>query len=139
MIFLFLSWRDIRFPKSGGAEVHTHGLMKCFLREGCRIVHFAPIYEHLPAQEEIDGITCIKQKGIFSVIGRAKKYYQNFKKEIDSVVDQCNTHRFFTRFWVPRNKRNFYIHQLIREIWNFNMKFPLSLIGKHTETSMLSF
>ncbi len=137
MTFLFLSWRDIRSPKSGGAEVHTHGLMKCFLREGCRIVHFAPIYEHLPAQEEIDGITYIRQGGVFSVIGKARKYYHKHKNEIDYVVDQCNTHRFFTRFWVPQRKRIFYIHQLTREIWDINMRFPLSWIGKYSETFML--
>ncbi len=135
--FLFLSWRDIRSPKSGGAEVHTHGLMRCFLQEGCRVIHFAPVYESLPTEEEIDGITYLRQGGIASVIKKARKYYHQHKNEIDYVVDQCNTHRFFTRFWVPQKKRIFYIHQLTKEIWDINMKFPLSWIGKHTENAML--
>ena len=137
MRFLFLSWRDIRSPKSGGAEVHTHGLMKCFAAEGCEVIHFAPLYEGLVSEEIIEGIKYIRKGNIFSVILWAQNYYRNNRDHIDYVVDQCNTHRFFSRFWVPHSKRIFYIHQLTREIWDINLPFPFSWLGKHAETAML--
>ena len=65
------------------------------------------------------------------------RFYALNKKNIDFVIDQCNTHRFFTPFWVPAKKRIFYIHQLTKEIWDYSAKFPLSTIGKLTEEWML--
>lgn len=137
MNLLFLSWRDIRSPKSGGAEVHTHGLMQCFLKNGCDVIHFSPLYYGLKAEETIDDIRYIRKGNIATVIFWAWRYYRKHRKTIDYVVDQCNTHRFFTGFWVPQKKRIFYIHQLTREIWDINLPFPLSFIGKHLETAML--
>ena len=64
-------------------------------------------------------------------------YYKKNRKNIDFVVDQCNTHRFFTPFWVKRKKENFYIHQLTREIWDINLNPPISTIGKLMETPLL--
>ena len=53
------------------------------------------------------------------------------------MIDQCNTHRFFTGLWVPKEKRIFYIHQLTRVIWDINFRFPLNLIGRWSENWML--
>ena len=64
-------------------------------------------------------------------------YYKKNRDSIDLVVDQCNTHRFFTKFWVERKKRIFFIHQLTREIWFKNASFPINIIGYITETPFL--
>ena len=53
---LALSWRDCRSPKSGGAEVHTHSMLKT-AGPDFAITHFAPLYPGLPKEEIIDGIT----------------------------------------------------------------------------------
>ena len=134
---LALSWRDIRAPKMGGAEVQTHEMLKRISKEKYNVIHFSPMFEGAMAEEDIDGVHYMRAGNAISVISYAKKYYKAHENKIDYVLDQCNTHRFFTKFWVPAEKRIFYIHQLTREIWDINLPFPFSKIGKIMETPML--
>ncbi|WP_321328011.1 glycosyltransferase family 4 protein [uncultured Ilyobacter sp.] len=134
---LFLSWRDIEAPKMGGAEIFTHEMIKRLDRKKYRIIHISPEFEDCHREKEIDGVTYLRSGNIFSVVLKAKNYYKKNKENIDYVVDQCNTHRFFTKFWTEKNKRIFFIHQLTREIWDTNLSFPWNWLGKITETPLL--
>lgn len=134
---LALSWRDITSPKAGGAEVHTHEMLSRADKNKYKIYHFAPRSEGQAAHEEIDGVTYIRHGNVFTVIPAAMRYYKKHQKNIDFVIDQCNTHRFFTPLWVEPKKRIFYIHQLTKEIWDYSAKFPLSKIGKALEEGFL--
>lgn len=136
---LFLSWRDIKAPKMGGAEIFTHEMIKRLDRNRYDITHFSPLFEGGEAEEIIDGIRYIRRGGLLSVILEARRHYKKNKENIDYVVDQCNTHRFFTKFWVEDGKRIFFIHQLTREIWDMDTSFPVNLLGKYTETPFLRF
>lgn len=134
---LALSWRDIKNPKKGGAEIHTHEMLKRLDSKKFKVIHFSPLFEGAKEKEVIDGVLYIRRGGIFSVIFYAMIYYRKNRDKIDFVIDQCNTHRFFTKFWVEHSKRIFYIHQLTREIWDIQLKFPFNKIGKIAETFML--
>lgn len=134
---LALSWRDIKAPKAGGAEVHTHMMLSGLGREQYEVVHISPEYEGCTKKEVIDGVTYIRMGNIFTVIWKAFRYYRRHRNEYRWVIDQCNTHRFFTWMYVPQEKRVFYIHQLTREIWKYNMKWPWYKVGQALETWML--
>lgn len=139
---LFLSWRDIKAPKRGGAEVFTHEMLKRVDKNRYNIIHFSPEYidkQGIPSalEEDIDGVKYIRKGNPFTVILEARKYYLKNRKNIDFVVDQCNTHRFFSKFWVENKKRIFFIHQLTREIWFMNMKFPFNYLGYLSEIPFL--
>ena len=134
---LALSWRDIKSKGMGGAEILTHEMFKGATADGIEITHISPLEEGLEQEEFIDGVRYIRHGNFFSVILYALKYYKQHKKEYDFVIDQCNTHRFFTPLWVERKKRILLIYQLTREIWDINLNFPLSKIGKVFETPML--
>ena len=134
---LSLSWRDIKSPKSGGAEVHTFEMLRRADKRRYRIIQFSPLYEGLEREEVIDGITFHREGNAYSVIYKAWRYYRGHRNEIDIVIDQCNTHRFFTKFWIPPQKRIFYIHQLTREIWRINSPGIIGWIGEKLETPML--
>lgn len=134
---LSLSWRDMKSPTAGGAEVQTHEMLSRTNHDKYRIIHLAAMYEGLAESECIDGVNYIRKGNIFTVIWYAFLYYKRNRKNIDYVLDQCNTHRFFTPLWVRGDKRIFYIHQLTREIWDIMMRFPMSKIGKVLETAML--
>lgn len=133
---LSLSWRDIKSPKAGGAEIFTHNML-AYNAQQYEIVSFSPSFPGGIDGEVIDNITYFRKGGIFSVIWHAFCYYKKNQKDIDYVIDQCNTHRFFTKFWVPKSKRIFLIFQLTREIWAYHMAFPFCKLGKWLETSML--
>lgn len=134
---LALSWRDIKSPNAGGAEVHTHEMLKRADKSKYRIYHLATRAKNQPESEVIDGVTYLRHGNALTVILAAIQFYRKNRNNIDFVIDQCNTHRFFTPFWVPARKRIFYIHQLTKEIWDYSAKFPLSTIGKLTEEWML--
>ena len=106
-------------------------------KERFRAIHFSPMFKGGVEEEEIDGVLYLRKGGIFSVIWYAMRFYKKNKNKIDFVVDQCNTHRFFTKFWVEKKKRIFYIHQLCRELWNIMLPPPFSWVGKMMETPML--
>lgn len=134
---LALSWRDIKSPKAGGAEVHTHEMLSRADKSKYKIYHFATRGKGQLAHEEIDGVTYIRHGNAITVILAAMRYYSRHRNEIDFVIDQCNTHRFFTPLWVEPRKRIFYIHQLTKEIWDYSAKFPISKIGKAFEETFL--
>lgn len=134
---LALSWRDIKAPQAGGAEIYTHEILRRAAAHGMRIIHFSPLYYGGVGDELIDEVRYIRKGGIFSVIWHAFRFYRINRSKIDFVIDQCNTHRFFTKFWVNQNKRIFLIFQLTCEIWDYVMPPPWNWIGKHLEKSML--
>lgn len=134
---LSLSWRDINSPTAGGAEVHTHEMLKRMNPNKYRVIHLSALYEGLKNEENIDGVNYIRKGNIFSIILYAWLFYVKNRSNINYVIDQCNTHRFFTPLWVKNKKRIFYIHQLTREIWDINLRFPFNVIGKSTENMLL--
>ncbi len=135
---LSLSWRDFKSPKSGGAEVYTHEVLKRLDPGQFRIIHFAPRCSGAVEYEFIDNINYIRRGNTLSVIIYAFLYYWKNFFNIDIVIDQCNTHRFFTPFWVPSRKRVFLIFQLTREIWFINIKNKLAAsMGALAENSFL--
>ncbi|WP_042256371.1 glycosyltransferase family 4 protein [Butyrivibrio proteoclasticus] len=133
---LALSWRDIESPNKGGAEVQTHAMLSLLPKGKYRIIHFSALYDGMDDYSEIDGITYYRAGNVFSVIALAYAFYKHNQDAIDFVLDQCNTHRFFTPFYVPLEKRIFYIHQMTKEIWKINMKFPFSVVGQFAEKYM---
>ncbi len=130
---LALSWRDIQSPEKGGAEVQTHAMLSALPKDKYRIIHISPRFKGMEELNVIDGIEYHRYGTIYSVLVGAYKFYKNNKNDIDLVIDQCNTHRFFTPFYVPRKKRIFYIHQMTREIWRINMRHPFCYIGEIAE------
>lgn len=136
-IIVSLSWRDIRSPKAGGAEVHTHELLKEINKDKFRVVHISFGYEDLPESEIIDGILYLRHGKYLNYLLYARCFYRKNIKRVTWVLDQCNTWRAFTPFWVRREHRIFYIHQLTREIWHIQSHGLFAWVGEHTETAML--
>ena len=134
---LSLSWRDINSPKAGGAEVQTHGILKHLNSEKYNVVHLSPMFEGANPDEVIDGVRYIRYGNSITVILCAFFLYIREHFSIDYVIDECNTHRFFTPFYVSKKKRIFLIYQLTREIWYINVKFPINYIGYFLENAML--
>ncbi len=128
MRILFLNWRDIKNPQAGGAEVVTHELAKALAERGDRVDFFAASFPGAPGHEKIDGIDIYRGGSRYTVPGHAYRFYKN-NKPFDLVIDQCNTNQFFTFFYVPKKQRLFFIHQLTRQIWFYQLAFPLNLIG----------
>jgi len=129
MKVLWLSWKDRSHPRAGGAEVVNEELAKRLVADGHEVVFVVAQFPGARVEEERDGFRIIRVGGRYSVYWHAYRLYKKkFQGWPDLVIDEMNTVPFFARFYV-REKTIMFVHQLCREIWFYQMSFPLSLIG----------
>lgn len=140
MRILMFSWKDIKNPAAGGAEVMTWELLKGLVRAGHEVALFTSRYLlETPKQEEVDGIQVYRAGGRFGVYFWAVFYYfRFFRNKVDLVIDQANTLPFFTPLFVKERKIAFF-PQLARELWFYETRFPISLMGYLLEPIILLF
>lgn len=129
MKILFFNWRDIKNPRSGGAEVVNEELAKRLVKSGYEVIFIVGGFTGGKPEETINGYKIIRVGGRWSVYYHAYRYY---KKHLvgwaDVVIDEVNTVPFFCRFYV-KEKNILLVYQLCREIWFYQMFPPLNLIG----------
>jgi glycosyltransferase involved in cell wall biosynthesis len=129
MRILWFNWRDILNPDAGGAEVYTHQVMKRLARRGHELALFTSRFKGCQLNENIDRVDIIREGNKYTVYNRAKKYLNIYKQGYDLIIDEINTRPFF----VPRYAREKHvialIHQLAREFWFYETRFPLNCIG----------
>jgi glycosyltransferase involved in cell wall biosynthesis len=127
---LWFSWRDIRNPEAGGAEVFTHEVMKRLANIGYKMTLFTSGFKGCQMNEKIDGIDIIREGNKYSVYKYAKNYLKTYKHHYDLIIDEINTRPFMTPKLVEGEKPIIaLIHQLAREFWFYETRFPLNYIG----------
>jgi len=137
MRILFLNWKDKKNPLAGGAEIVTEELLKRLADNGHRATLLTARFKGCKTREIIDGYEIIRVGGGWSVYWRAYRYYKkNLAGKFDLVIDEVNTIPFFAKFYV-KGKNILFIHQLCREIWFYQMFFPLNFIGYLAESIYL--
>jgi glycosyltransferase involved in cell wall biosynthesis len=132
MNILIFNWRDIKNPKSGGAEIVTMEHAKAWIKEGHVVYWFSPKFKNSKKEEDIDKVKVIRQGSMLSVFLYAMIYYLKNRKKIDIVIDQIHGIPFFTPLYV-RKPKLVLIHEVAGPIWDFVFPFPINLIGKTVE------
>lgn len=129
MKILWFTWKDRKNPAAGGAEVVNGELAKRLVKDGHKVVFLVAGFASGAREETIDGYKIIRLGGKWTVYWEAYRYYKkNLVGWADLVVDEVNTIPFFVKFYVK--ERNIILcYQLCREIWFYQMFFPLNLIG----------
>lgn len=129
MKILWMTWKDRSHPGAGGAEVVNEELARRLARDGHEVVFLVAGFRSALDEETRDGFKIIRLGNHYTVYWHAYQYY---KKHLpgwaDVVIDEMNTVPFFCRFYV-KEKVFFFSHQLCREIWFYQMPFPLSVVG----------
>jgi glycosyltransferase involved in cell wall biosynthesis len=118
----------------GGAEVFTREVAKRLFERGNEVTLFTSAYAGCPKQEVSEGVEIVRSGGRYSVYWSARRFYAKQVKHnnFDVVVDEINTIPFFTPQYVKSDELIVsLIHQLAREYWFYETKFPLSYIGYH--------
>jgi glycosyltransferase involved in cell wall biosynthesis len=131
MRILWYNWRDIKNPEAGGAEVFTHEVCKRLVKKGgvTTVTLFAASYPGGLDEEKVDDVRIVRRGTKYSVYSEAKKFYQENSDYFDIVVDEINTKPFNTPAFVHGKPVVALIHQLAREFWFYETKFPINLIG----------
>lgn len=126
---LWFSWKDIEHPESGGAEIVTHELLKHASDDGHDVVLISSCFPRGASFVKKDGYKIWRVGNRWTVYLKAWRLYkEKYLGWPDIVIDECNTIPFFTRFYIKESRRMFF-HQLCREIWFYQMIWPLSWLG----------
>ena len=130
MNILMFMWRDIKNPASGGAGRATHELCTRWIKQGHRVTIFTSSFPGGKEHEVVDGYEIVRKGSLLTHFYYARLYYKKyFKGKYNIVIDQINTIPYFTPCFVKEAPIIVYIHQLCREIWFYEMPFPISLPG----------
>jgi len=128
MRILWFNWRDIKNPEAGGAEVYTHEIARRLVKKGHSVTLFTAKFKGCKSTESVDGVEIVRDGGKYSVYKKAKRFYSEFGHEFDVIVDEINTRPFLTPKFV-NGKIIALIHQLAREFWFYETKFPINIVG----------
>lgn len=139
MNILILNWRDIKNPKSGGAEILTHEVAKYWVKLGHKVTQFSSAFTEGLSEEKIDGVRIIRRGYpdarylIFSVHFLAFWYYRKmFKGKIDVVIDEIHGLPFFTP-WYIKEKKIVLICEVANELWIKMFGKLFGTIGRFAE------
>lgn len=128
---VWFSWKDIGHPQSGGAEVVSHNIRTRLAKNGHSVHLITARYEGSDEEDNVDGVQIHRVGGRFSVYHKARRYYKKqLKISPDIVVDEMNTLPFFTPFITSKSTAHVLLtYQLAREVWFYQMLFPISVVG----------
>lgn len=132
MRILIFNWKDLAHPAAGGAEVFTEEVARALVRRGHAVSLFAGEVGGRPEREVVEGVDIIRRGGRFGVYGAARQFWaETDRGAYDVVVDEINTRPFLTPKWVRDTPIVAFIHQLAREIWFYEMPFPVAAVGRY--------
>jgi glycosyltransferase involved in cell wall biosynthesis len=129
MNIVWLTWKDLKNPLAGGAEVVNEALAKRLVREGHNVTLLVGGAKGLASYETVDGYNVARVGNRFTAYWKAYRYYKkNFEAGADLVIEEINTIPFFSRFYV--NTRSvLLVYQLARKVWFTEIFFPLNIVG----------
>ncbi len=129
MKILWMTWKDLKHPQAGGAELINEEIAKRLARDGHEVILLVASFPDGEAEEIRDGYKVIRLGNRYTVYWHAYRYYKKrLKGWADLVVDEMNTIPFFCKYYV-QEKNILFAHQLCREIWFYQMRLPLNFIG----------
>jgi len=130
---LFLNWRDPWHPRSGGAELVTLRVAERLVRRGWSVEWFSAAYAGAPPEERRFGIDFVRSGSAATVhLEAVRRYARAGIADFHVAVDQINTIPFFTPSYLRIPKVAFF-HQLAREVWFYESRFPVNLLGYAAE------
>jgi len=116
-------------PRAGGAEALTFENARRLVAAGDSVEWFSAGYRGCAPQEVCDGVHIVRAGRTWSVhLNAYLRYRGTLARRFDVVVDEINTIPFFTPLWA-RVPVVLYMHQLAREVWWYESRFPISAIG----------
>jgi glycosyltransferase involved in cell wall biosynthesis len=133
MRICIFTWRDLKHPEAGGAEVYTEQVAKRWVRDGHEVTLLAASVAGEPAIEVVDGYTVVRVGNKYTVYREGKKWWLATGRQqgFDLVIDMINTVAFQAQKWVKGVPVVGFIHQTCEEIWHINTPFPADLLGRY--------
>lgn len=132
MRILIFNWKDISHPHAGGAEVYTGEVARRWVSAGHEVTIFAAAVQGRPSDEVIDGVRFVRAGSRWGVYRAARLFYRAQPSDrYDVVVDEVNTRPFGCTKWVRDTPVVALIHQVCREIWFYEVPWPIAFVGRY--------
>ncbi|KKP97504.1 MAG: Glycosyl transferase, group 1 [Candidatus Moranbacteria bacterium GW2011_GWE1_36_7] len=129
MKILWFTWKDMKNPYAGGAEVVNEQLAKKLVADGHEVIFLVRSFYGAKKEEMVDGYKVIRMGNHHTVYWEAYKYYKkNLRGWADLVIEEVNHIPFYCN-WYVKEKSILFIHNLGREIWFYEMGRIKGLIG----------
>lgn len=144
MNILILSWRDIKNPRSGGAEVLTHEIAKRWEKLGHKVTLFSSTFTNSEKEEIVDGVKFVRggrsdARFLFSSVHfLAYRFYRKNPGKFDVVVDEAHGLPFFTP-WYVKEKKVVLICEVAGDLWGKMFGPFFGLFGRLIERFYLRF
>ena len=139
MNILWFTWKDIKDPYAGGAEVVSNQLAKRLVADGHEVIFLVRGFPRMAKEEMVNGYKVIRVGNYRTVYWEAFKYYRkNLKGWADLVIEEANIIPFFCN-WYVKEKSILFFHNLGREIWFYEMGYLKGLAGYLLEPIWLQF
>lgn len=131
---LFLNWRDVSNPLSGGAEAYTEQIALRFARAGASVTLFTSEYPRCQPYDWGNGYLVIRTGGRFGVYLAAARHLWRHRRHYDAVVDFQNGIPFFAPVWVGTDMPVVcVVHHVHQKQFNMYFRWPVNHIGRFLE------
>ena len=137
---LITSWRDIKSPAAGGAEILTHEIAKRLVRWGHTVTILSPIFPGAKNIEILDGVQILRPSFFYAtrpitylnwprfLVNASATYRAQLANRVDVVVDQVHGLPSFTPLYVAKPVVLFPL-EVANEIWLMEIPFPGNVLG----------
>jgi glycosyltransferase involved in cell wall biosynthesis len=128
---LFLNWKDEWSPDAGGAEVVHTQIIDRLVADGHAVTLLTQHYAGSLASEARNGYDIIRvgTNRYAHTLLASIYYFKNLRNKYDIVVSCNNTAPYFVGLLKGREKHFSLYHQLARQVWWHETRFPLNYIG----------
>ena len=96
---------------------------------GHQVTLFTSAFHGCEPQTHISGMITIRRGGKYRVYGEGRRFVKDHLSDFDMIIDEINTVPFGASKVAGRTPVVALIHQLAREIWFYETRFPLSALG----------
>lgn len=129
---LFLTWKDIKHPKRGWAEVVILEYAKRLAAEGNKVTWFASWFKWGSEEEIIDEIHIIRKYSINTIYFFAWNWYGKFKKKnsVDIIIDEAGWIPLLSPLYEKKKPIFFFIHHIGEHEYETAFPFPINKIFK---------
>ncbi len=129
MNIVWFTWKDKKHPAAGGAESISSEMARKLVKDGHSVTVLSSFYLGAKKIELLDGYKVVRVGNRYTVYFRAATYYlKHLSQSTDLVIEEINTIPFMTQ-WYVKCKKVLMMYQLCREIWFYQIAFPLNVIG----------
>lgn len=138
MTILIYNWKDLKNPFVGGAEIITFEYAKRLVKDGHEVTWFCRAFKGGKNEEMVDGVKIIRRGNVLSTYLEGYRYYRSLLEKPSLVIDMLNTIAWQTPLYVREPAKAVqYVNQLAKEVFDYNLRPPLSWIGKFVESFQL--